>query len=494
MKKIISLFVVTLLLASIVLTPAINSGDSYASNVSEVASLSKDASEISININGQNIVFTELSGEPFVDESNRTQVPFRVALEAFGADVSWNDATRTAIAEKDGIKVEASIGQNYILKNGVKIQNDTAALIKDGRTYLPIRAVMEAFSADVSWNQDTQTVVIVSESGQTLTVHFIDIGQGDAIFVNYAEFEMLIDGGNRKDGKEIANYIAPYVDGAIELVIATHMDTDHFAGLIDLIPMFDIDKILYNGSKKDNTTCKTFHSVANAKQNSEYAVAVDQTIRVDDALSIKIITPAKQYSDENENSIVVELTHNDVKILLTGDMEKSSERDLLNRFSKVNILKASHHGSRTSSTSAFLNVVRPEVVIISAGAGNTYGHPHFEALQRFSNIGATVYGTFRDGTIVVNSDGRTYSIDAKTPLTLNDAGDKKEDTTTTLNNNNNSQNQQNFEIKYVGNTSSKKFHFPDCRSVAQISEKNIIYFYNISDTKGYDPCGTCLAQ
>ncbi|MBB6218881.1 hypothetical protein HNQ80_005056 [Anaerosolibacter carboniphilus] len=116
-----------------------------------------------IKVNGQYIVFNDATGKPFVDTNGRTQVPFRITLEKFGAKVSWNQKESMAIAEKDNIVVKIPIGKPYIIKNGVEIPNDTSALIKENRTYLPIRAVIECFDAKISWNEKTKTVVIGHE-------------------------------------------------------------------------------------------------------------------------------------------------------------------------------------------------------------------------------------------------------------------------------------------------------------------------------------------
>ncbi len=118
------------------------------------------SSVVNISINGDLVEWTKNSGAPFVDSANRTQVPFRQTMETFGASVEWDKTTDTAIAKKDGITVEVPIGERYIFRNGVKITNDTAALIKTGRTYLPIRAVLEAFDAQVGWNNQTKTVLV----------------------------------------------------------------------------------------------------------------------------------------------------------------------------------------------------------------------------------------------------------------------------------------------------------------------------------------------
>ncbi|MBQ4339444.1 MAG: copper amine oxidase N-terminal domain-containing protein [Firmicutes bacterium] len=122
---------------------------------------------VNVKINDMDVLYTEYSGVPFIDAANRTQVPLRVTMEDFGCNVDWDGDTRTAIVEKDGTVVKVPIGQSYILVNGVKKTNDTAAVIKDSRTYLPLRAVLEAFGASVSWDQNTQTVIVSSYTNST---------------------------------------------------------------------------------------------------------------------------------------------------------------------------------------------------------------------------------------------------------------------------------------------------------------------------------------
>jgi len=117
---------------------------------------------VSVSINNAPVAFTSQSGAPFIDQANRTQVPLRATMETYGCNVSWESETNTAKVSKDGTTVEVVIGQNYILKNNTKIAIDSAAIIKDGRTYLPIRAVLESFGANVSWNNISQTVMVSS--------------------------------------------------------------------------------------------------------------------------------------------------------------------------------------------------------------------------------------------------------------------------------------------------------------------------------------------
>lgn len=118
---------------------------------------------ILVRIDSTKVEFNDDIGRPFIDENSRTLVPFKAALEAFGAEVEWNDETRTAIAKKGDITVEVPIGELHILKNGEKLESDTVAVIKEGRTYLPIKKIMEAFGSEVQWDAKTRTVVITTE-------------------------------------------------------------------------------------------------------------------------------------------------------------------------------------------------------------------------------------------------------------------------------------------------------------------------------------------
>lgn len=154
-----------------------------------------EVSDLGVAIDGQAVAFQRGYGEPFIDENSRTLVPLRGVMEAFGAEVSWDNDTSTASVLKNGTTVQVPIGQAYILVNGVSVANDTSAVIKDERTYLPIRAVLEAFGADVSWDNTNRTVAVrtngaVSEipaepsRGQSA----IRNGELDAMWISYLEY------------------------------------------------------------------------------------------------------------------------------------------------------------------------------------------------------------------------------------------------------------------------------------------------------------------
>ena len=147
--------------------------------------------DIAVRIDSTNVEFNEEFGVPFIDENNRTLIPFRAILEAYGADIDWDGATRTAKATKGDITIEVPVGENYIVRNGEKIENDAAAVIDGSKTYLPIRKVMEAFGTDVQWDQKLKTVVITTEPFDT-KAKLIDAYEKQYAWENY-DMNMLMN-------------------------------------------------------------------------------------------------------------------------------------------------------------------------------------------------------------------------------------------------------------------------------------------------------------
>ena len=412
------------------------------------------AAEVAIELNGTGVNFTEETGHPFIDENQRTQVPLRITMENFGCEVGWNNDTKTATVQKKGMVVEVPVGKNIILVNGKEVQNDTVAMIRNGRTYLPIRAVLENFGAKVRWNGDTRTVIALGngilpvktvqekteqerneqkkieqekpevDALAELYIHFIDVGQADAILIDNGGYEVLIDAGNNKDGKTVVQEIKPYVDGNLELMIATHPDADHIGGLDTVLENYQVDEVIDGGATKSTVTYKEYFQAVQDEPDCILSYDEDCTIDLGGTAKLDIIETGDGYKDANDNSVVSLLRYGDISVLLTGDMEAEAEAASLLKYQDVDVLKAGHHGSRTSSSKEFLDIVKPEYIIVSAGIGNTYGHPHQEALQRFFDAKATVYGTFLSGNIVMTTNGKTYFFDTDKKVGISDAGKK----------------------------------------------------------------------
>lgn len=242
-----------------------------------------------------------------------------------------------------------------------------------------------------------------------LTVHFIDVGQGDAILIDLEDVEILIDGGKRYSG--VQDSLGPYIDGALEVMVATHPDADHIGGLIAVLDRFEVREIWLNG---DSSTTQTFVDFMNSVSTENATIheaergnSIDMGI-----LSFAILNPAKPLgTDTNNNSIVLSLSYGQIDFLFTGDAEEEAESSMLGLLSDIEILKVGHHGSKSSSSLQFLDIIKPEVAIYSAGAGNQYGHPHQETLDRLKQVGATIYGTDISGTIKVTTNGARYAVE-----------------------------------------------------------------------------------
>jgi beta-lactamase superfamily II metal-dependent hydrolase len=262
------------------------------------------------------------------------------------------------------------------------------------------------------------------QPSQNLTMSFIDVGQGDSILVILPNTKtLLIDGGERQSSGKVLSTLQEHGLSYIDVVVATHPHADHIGGLIDVINTVNVGQVLDSGQVH---TTQTFENLLDAIYNKQIplrSVSEGESITLDPTVKIDVLNPtanipdgANNEAEFNDNSVVLKLTHDNFSALLTGDMGERNEARLTFKNATIldaDILKAGHHGSRTSSSSAFLNAVTPEVVIISLGAGNSYGHPHQEALDRISASGAQyLLRTDIDGTITLTSDGGrgNYSI------------------------------------------------------------------------------------
>jgi len=243
----------------------------------------------------------------------------------------------------------------------------------------------------------------------TLTVHFIDVGQGDSILLDHGDIEVLIDGGDKSPG--VVSYINDYVDGPLEVMVATHPHTDHIGGLIAVLDAFEVYKILLNGDTSTSLTYSQFMSAVNS-EGAEVSVYSRGLVFGIDSLDFNVLHPVDLSGTINNNSLVLSLSYGQVDFLFTGDAEQEAEASMLadGVVPDVEILKVGHHGSSTASSIQFIKAAKPECAIYMAGQGNSYGHPHEEAIANLCEVGAEIYGTDIHGTIVITTDGETYSL------------------------------------------------------------------------------------
>lgn len=260
------------------------------------------------------------------------------------------------------------------------------------------------------------SAVQAEASAKTLKVYFLDVGQGDAIFIETPnKHQILIDGGkNRKILSELGSVMS-FGDKSIDIVMATHPDADHIGGLPEVVERYDVELFLEPGSNEANELNEELHSRISNRDVVTLLARRGQIIDFGDGVILSILFPNGDVSnlDTNDASIVARLEYGEKSFLLTGDAGIRTESILLT-FSKeeidVDVLKAGHHGSRTSTSLPFAERVTPEFAIISAGKDNSYGHPHQEVLKILEKVGAKIISTIEEGAIRMETDGEKLEV------------------------------------------------------------------------------------
>lgn len=239
-------------------------------------------------------------------------------------------------------------------------------------------------------------------------VAFLDVGQGDAIYIEAPnKKQILVDGGRDQKVLRALGDVMPFADRSIDIVIGTHPDADHIGGLYYVLRNYEVETVFEPGSKSESKIYQSFRNEI-SKQKIPYILARRGTAIVLDKKNNVVLHIL--YPDEdpvgwetNASSVVATLSYGDEKVLLTGDSPIEKELYLLEKDSKklqADILKIGHHGSRTSSSKDFLHAVDPTLGIISAGVNNSYGHPHPEVIALLNELGIEYLETSKEGTII----------------------------------------------------------------------------------------------
>jgi len=247
-----------------------------------------------------------------------------------------------------------------------------------------------------------------------MKVHYIDVGQADATLIEYSQgdeaFAILIDTGDW-NSTEVVSYLQARNITDIDIVAVTHPHADHIGQLDKIINTFDVSEVWMNG---ETTNSQVFSNALAAIEDNSVDYYEPEVGDIFDIgpLEVAVLHPKSLLGDTNNNSIAIRLQYDEVSFLFTGDGEEEAEGEMLTNGAnlKADILQVGHHGSKTSTTDSFLKAVNPDVAIYSASDDNQYGHPHIETINRLENSGALVYGTDIHGTVIVETDGKTFSV------------------------------------------------------------------------------------
>ncbi len=248
-------------------------------------------------------------------------------------------------------------------------------------------------------------------------IYFLDVGQGDAtLFYTDNRQTVLVDGGPDLSVLYGLGRALPFYEKTIDLLVLTHPDSDHVNGLVEVTKRYQVNKVLYTGVTDDLPAYQLWQKIL--KQRGIEVVFAQAGQHFDfGSLGLEVLYPQNNlwdqvFRDNNSSSLVLKFSVDQVDFLLTGDLPAEQELELLEIYSDldVEVIKAGHHGSKTSTSREFLAATTPAYVIISTAADNTYGHPHFVVIQRIMNTQAQILRTDQLGTIRMVTQGENIEI------------------------------------------------------------------------------------
>ena len=339
------------------------------------------------------------------------------------------------------------------------------------------------------WNMDAISVkrilaivliaLLVPYALAELSVHFLDVGQGDAALLICDGETMLIDGGPASASQFIYSYLRQKTDH-LDYIIATHPHEDHVGGLAAALNAVPVDVILSPVETYDNSAFEAMQRYAN-EQGTSIIVPYEGDEFFFGGGVVTILHCWPEAWAENDMSICLRIDYGETSFLFTGDAEAMSEYMMIDSGMplKADVLKVGHHGSGSSSTREFIDTVKPQYAVISCGKNNSYGHPHAETLDSLSGI--KILRTDELGTIIMNTDGEMVTVEEGSVPNIIVIDNKEESTS------------NNEASTYIGNKNSMKFHYPDCEGVRKMNPKNKVPIDTREDaiSMGFTPCGMC---
>ena len=301
-------------------------------------------------------------------------------------------------------------------------------------------------------------------TSQPFEMHFIDVGQALSVLVECDGQFMLYDGGNVDDGSLVVSYLQKQGVEQLQYVFCSHAHEDHVGGLAAVMAKFPAGHA-YSPVTESSTKCFNDFVKYTQQQGLQLEVPSVGTVWPLGSATVTLLGPVTGYSETNNTSLVLRIDYGSTSFLLTGDMEKTAETDLVNSGAnlKADVLQVGHHGSSTSTGYLFLNAVLPEMGVISCGTGNKY-----------------VYRTDLQGTITIGSDGQNFTVGTEHFVPDSQLNPTDPSSSSTA------------QQAYIGNVNSKKFHLPTCANLP--AEKNQVLFssYDEAIAAGYTPCASCI--
>ena len=363
-----------------------------------------------------------------------------------------------------------------------------------------LTAFMLTCTACTNSASDTKETSRTEESKDTLFVHYIDVGQGDATLITCGEDAMLIDAGDNDKGTAVQMYLESQNIDSLKYVIGTHPDADHIGGMDVILTKFDCETVLLTEEEKDTATYRDVVDAIRYRNCKRIAPKVKEQYMLGSA-SFTILGPMELCDDSNDNSIAIILEHGENRFYFEGDASEKEEAAILETGIDIqaDVYKTGHHGSKTSTSDELLASVDPTYAVISVGEGNSYGHPSAEVLNKLRAGHIQVFRTDEQGAIVAKSDQTSITWNCS-PSESWQAGEpkgsssgeestresqpKEESTAKSQKQNTDKQSEEMVHITESG----KKYHLAGC---SYLKDSDIEITKTEAEAQGYEPCKKC---
>ena len=281
-------------------------------------------------------------------------------------------------------------------------------------------------SASSSSSGGAKAVQSLSASDKDLRISVLNVGQADATLIQYKGKNMLIDTGEVDSRADLVKQLKERKVKDIDIIVITHPHGDHLGSMAELFKDFKIKQIYDNGQSANTAMYRNYLKNIKAKNIAYKTLKKGDTFTLGDDVTFTVLSPGTPFTKENtqsvsesgltnDNSIVCKMTYGQFSMMFTGDAQKEVEEKILKDYKpadlKADVLKVGHHGSKTSSSDAFVKAIAPKAATISCAAGNQYKFPHEPTLKTLQKYNVEVYRTDRNGVITITTDGSSYSIE-----------------------------------------------------------------------------------
>ncbi len=254
----------------------------------------------------------------------------------------------------------------------------------------------------------------VEVSDGEIAVHTVDVGQGDCTIIVSSKGNIIIDAGTSESEDDLRNYVKKLGITEFEYAIFTHPHEDHIGGADMIVNEFEVKNVIMSNATSSSATFDRLLTAIEQSDANVIEAISGEKYSIGDANFTVLAPNDNSYSNLNDYSVVIRFVYGNTSFMFTGDAESLSENEILDAYPasslRCDVLSAGHHGSSTSNSEDFVHAVDPDVVLISCGKGNSYGHPHKEVINLFDKLGAKVYRTDLESSIVIKSDGNTVSV------------------------------------------------------------------------------------